>query len=378
MTAVRNMNQMRKVDFILNQTKYGIVIEIEEFAVYLGMDIEEDRDLLFIAKEALKAPVPQGWTTKKTKNDEVIFVNQLTGEKSIAHPSDAMYKKRYLEMKALKNRTNGRREEQKHLKQLHIQQKFLTHNQSTAQLNITTNNTMIHIGETSSAMSLNYSNNNPGDHSLVMNQYNRGNDSTVMNASPVLYSIKTPISESKNIAQELSPVEILDHFEDHQNHSDFYAKSKCMFDNLNNMDWDEDDEAFDELNAATSIFEQDEAMTQPLEKENNLEDHISYNQNEESLDLSEFALELDLKPKCNQTSTQRSMEWNQVQKPGANSERRTNRQQNRYQLGETQHLLSTQIDLECEFAKIDQEFEDKVRLMQQENSKAFERLSTLR
>ena len=32
--------------------------EIEEYAKYLGMDMKEDRDLFYIAKEGLKAPLP--------------------------------------------------------------------------------------------------------------------------------------------------------------------------------------------------------------------------------------------------------------------------------------------------------------------------------
>jgi hypothetical protein len=36
-------------------------IEIIEYAKFLGMDPEEDRDLLWIAKESLKAPLPENW-----------------------------------------------------------------------------------------------------------------------------------------------------------------------------------------------------------------------------------------------------------------------------------------------------------------------------
>jgi len=32
--------------------------EIEEYAKYLGMDMQQDRDLFYIAKEGLKAPLP--------------------------------------------------------------------------------------------------------------------------------------------------------------------------------------------------------------------------------------------------------------------------------------------------------------------------------
>lgn len=32
--------------------------EIEEYARYLGMDMDEDKELFYIAKEGLKAPLP--------------------------------------------------------------------------------------------------------------------------------------------------------------------------------------------------------------------------------------------------------------------------------------------------------------------------------
>ena len=40
--------------------------EIEEYAKYLGMDLNEDRDLFYIAKEGLKAPLPDPWKPCKS------------------------------------------------------------------------------------------------------------------------------------------------------------------------------------------------------------------------------------------------------------------------------------------------------------------------
>lgn len=36
-------------------------LEIIEYAKYLGLDINTDQDLLWIAVEGLKAPVPEPW-----------------------------------------------------------------------------------------------------------------------------------------------------------------------------------------------------------------------------------------------------------------------------------------------------------------------------
>ena len=41
-------------------------LEIVEYAEYLGLDPVDDRDLLYIAKEGLKAPLPQNWKLCKS------------------------------------------------------------------------------------------------------------------------------------------------------------------------------------------------------------------------------------------------------------------------------------------------------------------------
>jgi len=40
---------------------YHYILEIIEYAKYLGLDINTDQDLLWIAVEGLKAPVPEPW-----------------------------------------------------------------------------------------------------------------------------------------------------------------------------------------------------------------------------------------------------------------------------------------------------------------------------
>jgi hypothetical protein len=37
------------------------MIELAEYARYLGMNPEKDKDLLWIAEESLKAPLPKDW-----------------------------------------------------------------------------------------------------------------------------------------------------------------------------------------------------------------------------------------------------------------------------------------------------------------------------
>lgn len=45
--------------------------EILEYAKWLGMDLEDDKDLFWIAREGLKAPLPENWKPCKTAEDEV-------------------------------------------------------------------------------------------------------------------------------------------------------------------------------------------------------------------------------------------------------------------------------------------------------------------
>ncbi len=45
--------------------------EILEYAKWLGMDLEADQDLFWIATEGLKAPLPENWKPCKTAEDEV-------------------------------------------------------------------------------------------------------------------------------------------------------------------------------------------------------------------------------------------------------------------------------------------------------------------
>lgn len=52
------------------------------------MDLEKDKEFLFIAEEGLKAPVPEPWQTYFNENDEIFYVNSNTNEKIYDHPLD--------------------------------------------------------------------------------------------------------------------------------------------------------------------------------------------------------------------------------------------------------------------------------------------------
>ena len=47
--------------------------EVVEYAKWLGMDLEKDQDLFWVAREGLMAPLPKNWKPCKTKDTEVII-----------------------------------------------------------------------------------------------------------------------------------------------------------------------------------------------------------------------------------------------------------------------------------------------------------------
>lgn len=91
--------------------------EVEEYAAWLGMNLPEDSELLWIAREGLNAPLPEHWEECQTENDELFYFNFDTGESTWDHPCDAGYRKMYNdkkreeeERKANKSRQDQKRE----------------------------------------------------------------------------------------------------------------------------------------------------------------------------------------------------------------------------------------------------------------------------
>jgi centrosomal protein CEP164 len=78
--------------------------EIDEYAAWLGMNRPEDDDLLWVASEGLKAPLPEHWKPCKTQEGEIYYFNFASGESVWDHPCDDYYRKTYEEEKAKKLR----------------------------------------------------------------------------------------------------------------------------------------------------------------------------------------------------------------------------------------------------------------------------------
>eukprot|EP01034_Spumella_vulgaris_P025066 gene25066-31477_t len=70
--------------------------DVIEYAKWLGMNPESDRDLLYIAREGLKARMPAEWRPCKQKgSDDIYYFNFATGESTWDHPIDTVYREMY-------------------------------------------------------------------------------------------------------------------------------------------------------------------------------------------------------------------------------------------------------------------------------------------
>ncbi|CAG9319770.1 unnamed protein product [Blepharisma stoltei] len=78
--------------------------EIREYGEYIGLILPEDESLLYIARDALKAPLPKEWKPFQTRDGDIYYLNIETGEKTFEHPCDAIYKIIAKEVKEIKLR----------------------------------------------------------------------------------------------------------------------------------------------------------------------------------------------------------------------------------------------------------------------------------
>ena len=73
--------------------------EVEEYAKYLGMDMGKDKQLFYIAKEGLKAPLPGPWKPCKSPGGQIYYYNFQTKELQKDHPCDDYYRKYFISEK---------------------------------------------------------------------------------------------------------------------------------------------------------------------------------------------------------------------------------------------------------------------------------------
>ena len=66
--------------------------EVEEYGKWLGMELPADEALLWIAKQGLKAPLPENWKACKSEKGELYYFNFKSGQSIWDHPMDEHYK----------------------------------------------------------------------------------------------------------------------------------------------------------------------------------------------------------------------------------------------------------------------------------------------
>merc|ERR1712159_328190 len=69
--------------------------ELIAYARYLGIDPVADHDLLWIATEALEAPLPSDWTEHFDSNDRVFYYHATQRVSSWTHPLEHIYRETY-------------------------------------------------------------------------------------------------------------------------------------------------------------------------------------------------------------------------------------------------------------------------------------------
>ena len=90
--------------------------EILEYAKWLGMDPDRDQELFWIAREGLKAPLPENWKPCQTGEHEIYYFNFATGESVWDHPCDEYYRNLYheeVEKKSKRDEEKSKKKEEK-------------------------------------------------------------------------------------------------------------------------------------------------------------------------------------------------------------------------------------------------------------------------
>ncbi|XP_005104228.2 centrosomal protein of 164 kDa [Aplysia californica] len=66
--------------------------EIMEYAASIGIDVNKEQHLLWVAREGINAPLPEHWRPCQTPTGDVYYFNFASGESIWDHPCDEFYK----------------------------------------------------------------------------------------------------------------------------------------------------------------------------------------------------------------------------------------------------------------------------------------------
>lgn len=113
-----------------NQQRQGLKPsgpELIAYARYLGIDPVADHDLLWIAVEALEAPLPSDWTEHFDSNDRVFYYNATMRVSSWTHPLEHIYRETYKTIVNFRNANMAPQERSERLHQLQHEVKQMEH-----------------------------------------------------------------------------------------------------------------------------------------------------------------------------------------------------------------------------------------------------------
>ncbi|BHF77683.1 hypothetical protein SprV_0602079200 [Sparganum proliferum] len=82
--------------------------EILMYATSIGIDAEKEPELIYLAREGISAPLPEGWSAIQDKDNNIFYHECSTGRTTQDHPMDALYRKLVAEARKRKttNATN--------------------------------------------------------------------------------------------------------------------------------------------------------------------------------------------------------------------------------------------------------------------------------
>lgn len=186
----------------MSQSQHSIVLsnveqeepteeEVQRYAEWLGLDLEKDQDLMWIAHEGLRAALPDGWKPCKTADDEYYYFNFKTGESIWDHPLDQEYKKRAMEEKAKKM------EREQIKRQMELKKRMEANSSSSS------SSSMMMMGANVSGLSVGASSMSGGSHTMGLG----GEPSSLYAPNTSVFSA-APTTSSLTSFNKLSPLKL--------------------------------------------------------------------------------------------------------------------------------------------------------------------------
>ena len=106
--------------------------QVQEYALYLGLDPVHDQDLLYLAVEGLQAPLSPPWQQFTNEQGVVFYFNPDTQQSSWEHPSDAFYQQKAREMKAAKLKRTELHHKNTHLQTQNTENRLIEEEKGTS------------------------------------------------------------------------------------------------------------------------------------------------------------------------------------------------------------------------------------------------------